>query len=73
MLSAVLKTDFAIEMSVKIIRSFIQIRKLLNQNELLFKKIEQVEKRYLNYEIKTDDKIDKILKAIESKNIKPIQ
>ncbi|WP_434581479.1 ORF6N domain-containing protein [Sulfurimonas sp. NW15] len=73
MLSAVLKTNFAIEMSVQIIRAFVKMKSFLSQNANLFAKIEQIEKRQLSYEIKTDEKIDKIFKAIEDKSIKPTQ
>jgi len=73
MLSAVLKTDFAVEMSVKIIRAFVNMKKFILQNANLFQKIEQIEKRQLTYEIKTDEKIDKLFKALEDKSLKPTQ
>ena len=73
MLSAVLKTDFAVEMSIKIIRAFVNMKKFLLQNVNLFQKIEQIEKRQLSYEIKTDEKINKLFKALEDKTLKPNQ
>ena len=73
MLSAVLKTDFAIEMSVKIVRAFVQMKKFLLENVNLFQKIEQIEKRQIIYETRTDEKIDKLFEALENKNIKPTQ
>lgn len=73
MLSAVLKTDFAVEMSIKIIRAFVNMKKFLLQNVNLFQKIEQIEKRQLSYEIKTDEKINKLFKALEDKTLKPTQ
>ncbi len=73
MLSAVLKTDFAVEMSIKIIRAFVNMKKILLQNANLFQKIEQIEKRQLSYEIKTSEKINKLFKALEDKTLKPTQ
>jgi hypothetical protein len=67
MLSAVLKTDFAIEMSVQIIRAFVSMKTFLSQNENLFQKIEQIEKKHLIYEIQTDEKINKLFQALEVK------
>jgi len=67
MLSAVLKTDFAVDMSIKIIRAFVNMKTLLSQNANIFKKIEQVEKNHISYEIKTDEKIEQLFKALEVK------
>ncbi len=67
MLSAVLKTDFAVDMSIKIIRAFVSMKTLLSQNANIFQKIEQVEKNHISYEIKTDEKIEQLFKALEVK------
>jgi len=67
MLSAVLKTDFAVDMSIKIIRAFVNMKTLLSQNANIFQKIEQVEKNHISYEIKTDEKIEQLFKALEVK------
>lgn len=48
MLSAILKSDIAINMSVEIIRAFVSMRKIINSNNLLFSKIYELEKdKYL--------------------------
>ena len=73
MLSAVLKTDFAVEMSIKIIRAFVSMKHFLVNNASIFQKIDQIEKRQIGYEIKTDEKIDTIFQALENKTIKPSQ
>ena len=73
MLSAVLKTDFAVEMSIKIIRAFVSMKQFLVNNASIFQKIDQIEKRQIGYEIKTDEKIDTIFQALENKTIKPSQ
>jgi len=73
MLSAVLKTDFAVEMSIKIIRAFVSMKQFLVNNASIFQKIDQIEKRQIGYEIKTDEKIDTIFQALENKTIKSSQ
>lgn len=73
MLSAILKSDIAINMSVEIIRAFISMRKIINSNNLLFSKIYELEKRQISYEIKTDSKIEIVLNALENKNQKITQ
>jgi len=67
MLSSVLKTDFAVDMSIKIIRAFVNMKTFLSQNANIFQKIEQIEKNHITYEIKTDEKIEQLFKALEVK------
>ncbi len=69
MLSAVLRSKTAIETSIKIINTFVNMRKFISQNASLFERIESVEKRQIIYEIKNDTKVDTILNAIEKKGI----
>ncbi len=73
MLSAVLKSPTAIEMSIKIINSFVEMRRFLSSNGELFQRLDLIEKRQLAFEMKTDDKFDKIFSAIESNEVKPKQ
>ncbi|MCT7909179.1 ORF6N domain-containing protein [Arcobacter lacus] len=73
MLSAVLKSDIAINISVKIIRAFVEMRKIINSDNALFYKIDFLEKRQISYEQKTDTKINQILNALEDKSLKPKQ
>jgi len=67
MLSAILKSTVAVEMSVKIIRSFVAMRKFISSNALLFQKIDTMEKKLLKH----DEKFDQLFNAIESKEVKP--
>ncbi|MGJ0357258.1 ORF6N domain-containing protein [Aliarcobacter cryaerophilus] len=67
MLSAVLRSQTAIEVSIKIIDTFVNMRKFLSKNASLFTRIESIEKRQISYEIKNDTKVDAILNAIEEK------
>lgn len=67
MLSAVLRSQTAIEVSIKTIDTFVNMRKFLSQNASLFTRIDSIEKRQISYEIKNDTKVDAILNAIEEK------
>jgi hypothetical protein len=73
MLSAILKSKIAVDTSLKIMRTFVNLRRNLIQNSTLFDRLEQIEKRQLSYEIKSDDKFEKVFEAIEEKSIKPKQ
>ncbi len=63
MLSSVLKSDIAIEVSVKIIREFVSMRRFISQNATIFKRLETLEQNQLI----TNTNIDKIFKALENK------
>ena len=50
MLSAVLKSEMAIIMSLKIIRAFLEMRKLISQNISMFERFERIEQNlYIKY------------------------
>jgi len=69
MLSAVLRSDIAIEVSIKIIDSFVNMRRFLFSNASIFQRLDNIEYKLLRH----DENFDKVFKAIESKYIKPIQ
>lgn len=71
MLSAILKSDIAINRSVQIMRAFVNMKQFISSNNDLFKKIETIEKRQMGYEIKSDEKFDKLFNALEDKSLKP--
>ena len=76
MLSAVLKSKVAIDVSVKIIRAFAQMRRFIENKADIFKRLSVIEQKQIATDVKqieTDNKIDKILKALEDKSIKPNQ
>ena len=73
MLAGILKSDIAIEISIRIINAFVGMRKFLSQNTNLFSRLNNLEQKQLSTDVKfieTDSKIDKILDAIQSKEIK---
>jgi hypothetical protein len=73
MLSAVLKSQTAVQTSIQIIKSFVSMRSFLQNNASLFTRLELIEKRQISYEIRTDLKIESVLNALEDKNKKPTQ
>ena len=69
MLSAILKSKIAIEISIKIIESFVNMRKIISSNDLMYQRFERIEKRLFIH----DDNFEKIFKAIEDKSLQPEQ
>ena len=63
----------AVDISIKIITSFVSMRKFISSNANLFQRLENIESKQLQYKIETDEKFDKVFEAIEDKNIKPSQ
>ncbi|MCF7833099.1 MAG: ORF6N domain-containing protein [Candidatus Marinimicrobia bacterium] len=76
MLSAVLRSETAIKVSIQIINAFVGMRKFIFQNANLFQRINNIEQKQIAGDIKqleASNKIDAILDAIEERNIKPTQ
>jgi len=69
MLSAVLRSTIAIQVSIQIIDTFVQMKKLISENSLIYQRLDLIEQK----QYKTDDKVNMILNAIEDKSIKPKQ
>lgn len=69
MLSAVLKSEIAVSISIKIIKSFVEMRRFISNNVLIFQRLDSLEQK----QSKTDVKVDAILNAIEDKSIKQKQ
>lgn len=73
MLSAVLKTPIAVEISIIIIKTFVQIRHFLAANGELIQRMSKLEKRQIGFELQTSDKFEKIFDALEDKSLTPKQ
>ena len=71
MLATILKSKVATDITVKIIRTFANMRKLIKGNDFYAHQLKELEKRQLIYEIKSDEKFDKIFNALEDKQIYP--
>ncbi|PKL53969.1 MAG: DNA-binding protein [Candidatus Methanoperedenaceae archaeon HGW-Methanoperedenaceae-1] len=65
MLSAVLRSETAVKISVQIINAFVRMRRFIASNALIFQRLDTLETKQLV----TDKKIDYVLNAIESKEI----
>jgi len=64
MLSSVLKSKIATNISISIFRAFVSMRKFISQNALIFQKFEHIEQKLL----KNDENFNKIFKALENKD-----
>lgn len=71
MLATVLKSKVATDITVKIIRTFANMRSLIKANDFYIHQLKELEKRQLSYEIKSDEKFDRIFDALEDKEIHP--
>ncbi len=66
MLSAVLKSEIAIKISLQIMTAFVEMRKVISSQYLVSKKFEQIDNRFLEY----DENFNKIFKALENNDLK---
>ncbi|OHD84851.1 MAG: DNA-binding protein [Sulfuricurvum sp. RIFCSPHIGHO2_02_FULL_43_9] len=69
MLSAVLRSQSAVQMSIHIINAFVEMRKFISNNALIFQRLDSLEQK----QSKTDEKVEAIFNAIEDRSIKPKQ
>ncbi|MDD3339542.1 MAG: ORF6N domain-containing protein [Lachnospiraceae bacterium] len=64
MLASVLHSDVAINMSISIMRAFAEMRHFIANNQMLFERISSFELNQLEYQRKTDERIDLIFNYI---------
>ncbi len=69
MLSSVLKSEIAIRVSIQIIDAFIVMRKFLQSSHSIYQRVYTLESK----QIETDKKVDKVLNAMENKELQPKQ
>lgn len=67
MLSAVLHSDKAIQVSIQIMQAFVRMRQFLVQNASVFQRLDRVELKLLQ----TDEKIDQIFRALNAAQTVP--
>ena len=65
MLSAILRSDVAINVSIGIMRAFVEMRKFLATNSLILSRVDELELKQLEYQKSTDEKFDKVFQYIE--------
>lgn len=66
MLASVLHSKVAVQVSINIMRSFVEMRKFVANNALLFEKVSHIELRQLEYQKNTDERFDKVFQYIEN-------
>jgi hypothetical protein len=67
MLSAVLRSETAIKVSIQVMTAFVSMRRFLSENANLFARLDKVEQKQITY----DKNFEKVFKAIEDKTLKP--
>ena len=69
MLSAMLRSDIAIQVSIQIMNAFVATRKFISTNAAVFQRIENIEEKQLI----NDQKFKQLFKALEEKSLTPKQ
>ena len=67
MLSAVLRSDIAVKVSIQIMQAFVEMRRMVLGNAALFQRIGNIELK----QQQADQKFEQIFTALESKDIQP--
>lgn len=65
MLSAVLRSETAIKVSIRIMEAFVEMRKAIAENSLIFNRLDKLEK----LQLKNEQKFEELFKALEAGNI----
>lgn len=71
MLSSILRSPLAIEVNIAIMRTFVQLRRLMDSNRALARKIEAMEKRYDEQFAVVFDAIKKLVAEDEAAKAQP--
>ncbi|MBQ9928804.1 MAG: ORF6N domain-containing protein [Lachnospiraceae bacterium] len=64
MLSAVLRSDVAIQVSIKIMNTFVEMRRFMANNSIVLNRINEIEVKQLIYQKNADEKFDQIFTYI---------
>lgn len=66
MLSPVLKSDTAIEVSIRLMDAFVEMRKYIGQQLALDQRLTELEKQHLSFQTDTNTRFDGMLRALDS-------
>ena len=66
MLSAVLRSETAVKVSIQIIHAFVEMRRFLQANASVFARMDSMEKRQFALESKTMENFEKVFQALEA-------
>ncbi len=64
MLSAVLRSDVAIRVSIWIMDTFVEMRKYMANTSLLYERLNAMEVRQINYQAETDERFERVFAYI---------
>ncbi|HQJ60372.1 MAG TPA: ORF6N domain-containing protein [bacterium] len=73
MLSAVLKSETAIQISIKVIDAFVEMRRFILENARILQRLEFVEQKQIEFKSESDQKFDILFKALENYELHPKQ
>ncbi|OGT07922.1 MAG: DNA-binding protein [Gammaproteobacteria bacterium GWE2_37_16] len=73
MLSAVLHSETAIQVSIKIINTFVEMRRFIYNNAQIFTRLDLVEKKQISFELETEKKFENLFQALEKSQESPKQ
>lgn len=65
MLSSVLRSDTAIQINIRIMDTFVDIRKYMANSALLYERVNNIELKQLEFHKNTNEKFDKVFRYIE--------
>lgn len=65
MLSGVLHSGIAVQMSISIMNTFVEMRRFISNNALLFERVSSIELKQLEYQKSTDEKFVKVFQYID--------
>ena len=69
MLSAVLRSDVAVQVSIQIMNAFVEMRKIIANHSGLLQRMDGVERKL----VESDQKFERVFKTLESKDVIPNQ
>lgn len=69
MLASVLKSETAVQASIRIVQAFVEMRKYISANSQLFLRMDTLEQKML----RTNEKVDMVYRALEDNSFKPKQ
>lgn len=73
MLSSILRTPLAVEISIKIMRAFVAMRHFVQENAVLFREINQIKIEQVQLRIDTERKFEQVFNALEAGDEPPKQ
>jgi len=73
MLSAVLRSNKAVEISIQIMATFVKMRNFISQNAFIFSRLDNIETKQIEHKIESDKKFNKLFDALESNSLQQKQ